>query len=674
MGRPLHELDRFVELPRIGGLAVSPDGTRLVATVTTIAPERTSHRTSLWEIDPEGRHPARRLTYSAKGESGPAFRPDGSVLFASGRADSERRPDEAGEGAAGSALWELPARGGEARRLAEPPGGVSGIVVAREAGSVLFASAAHPRSGDTDAERAWRKSRAEAGVTAILHESHPVRYWDHDLGDSMPRLFLAETGPGGETSAPRDLTPDAGRALRHESGYDISPDGRTVVAGWQAEDGRGGVYVELVAIDTATGERRTLFSRPRHHIHAPAFSPDGRHIAGVLDFDGEQDRICTLTLQLFDTATGESRDLLAGHELWPREHAWSHDGAAVYFAADDNGRRPVFAVDLATGELRRLTGDHGAYSSLTVAPDGALYALRDAVDAPPAPVRIDTGATDGRPAPLPGPTPELDLPGTLTEIETTADDGTRVRAWLVLPEGAEQTPAPLLVWVHGGPFMSWNGWSWRWNPWLMAARGYAVLLPDPALSTGYGHRMVERGWKGWGPRTHADIMAATDAAVARDDIDAGRTALMGGSFGGYMANWVAGHTDRFRAIVTHASLWALDQFGPTTDHPGFWVSQFGDPATEPERYLADSPHLHAGKISTPMLVIHGDRDYRVPIGEALRLWWDLVSNAVDAKFLYYPDEGHWVLRPGNVKVWYQTVFAFLDHHVNGADWHRPDLV
>jgi dipeptidyl aminopeptidase/acylaminoacyl peptidase len=251
---------------------------------------------------------------------------------------------------------------------------------------------------------------------------------------------------------------------------------------------------------------------------------------------------------------------------------------------------------------------------------------------------------------------------------------------LALPADASASdPVPLLLWIHGGPLSSWNSWSWRWNPWLMVAKGYAVLLPDPALSTGYGQAMLRRGWGEWGGASYTDLMAITDAAEARPDIDETRVAAMGGSYGGYMANWVAGHTDRFRAIVTHASLWALDQFGPTTDEAGYWLREM-----TPQMALDNSPHLHADAIRTPMLVIHGDHDYRVPIGEALRLWWDLVSRhpgdgdgsgeTLPHRFLYFPDENHWILTPQNAAVWYETVLAFLDHHVLGADWETPDLL
>jgi dipeptidyl aminopeptidase/acylaminoacyl peptidase len=233
----------------------------------------------------------------------------------------------------------------------------------------------------------------------------------------------------------------------------------------------------------------------------------------------------------------------------------------------------------------------------------------------------------------------------------------------------------MLLWIHGGPLGSWNAWTWRWNPWLLTAKGYAVLLPDPALSTGYGQNYIQRGWGSWGKAPFTDLMAVTDAAVGRPDIDAERTGAMGGSFGGYMANWVAGQTDRFKAVVTHASLWALDQFGPTTDASQYWLKEMTE-----EMALENSPHLHVEKISTPMLVIHGDKDYRVPIGEGLRLWYELLSKSQLAadqdgrtphRFLYFPDENHWVLQPQHAKVWYGVVEHFLARNVLDRDVPLP---
>jgi dipeptidyl aminopeptidase/acylaminoacyl peptidase len=385
-----------------------------------------------------------------------------------------------------------------------------------------------------------------------------------------------------------------------------------------------------------------------------------------------------MRLVMVSLSDGSVREIAADWDRWPSTAAWTPDGAALIVTADDNGRGPIFRIELATGTVTRLTADDAAYTDVVVSPDGtSVYALRTSYLAPPSPVRLDATTASQTPAPLPPPAPGPEIPGRLTEVSTTTPEGVHVRAWLALPEEAsETTPVPLLLWVHGGPLHSWNAWQWRWNPWLAVARGYAVLLPDPALSTGYGLDFIRRGWGNWGGAPFTDLMAITDAAVERPDIDTERTAALGGSFGGYMANWIAVSTDRFNAIVTHASLWALDQFWRTTDASWYWEREM-----TPEMTDANSPHLRADKIVTPMLVIHGDKDYRVPIGEALRLWYDLASRAKQAygaemphKFLYFPDENHWILTPEHVKVWYETIFAFLAHHVLGEPWNPPELL
>jgi dipeptidyl aminopeptidase/acylaminoacyl peptidase len=693
---PFHDLKDFVAIPRVGGLRLSPDGSWLAAPVQTLSADGKKYLTSIWRIDPQG-GPARRLTRSAEGEASPRFLPDGSLIFTSRRPDPGA--DKARPGAAPgdvAALWLLPPGGGEARIVASLPGGVAAAEVARNAGvivvsSPVLASAGQDADAGADDER-LRKERSDAGVTAILHESAPVRFWDHDLGPDQLRLFAVDpervaeagqTGPGQpEGTGLRDLTPEPGRALDEQS-FELTPDGASVLAGWWHWDPAGQSYAELVTIDVATGKRRVLLSAPEYNFEGPRVSPDGRLIVCQREQHQTAADPMDVTLVVLEDdgpgASGESgRDLLPGLDRWPVEPAWSPDSLAVFFVADDAGRRPVFRVDVATGEVTRVTRDDGAYSDLNPAPDGRyLYALRATVDSPATPVRIDLdpAAAAAEPAALPCPGTPLALPGRLEEVEATADDGHPIRSWLVLPDGASADhQAPLLLWVHGGPMNSWNSWAWRWNPWLMAARGYAVLLPDPALSTGYGQAFIARGHRNWGARPFADIMAATDAALARPDIDADRVAMMGGSYGGYMANWMAGHTDRFQAIVSHASLWALDQMFGTTDHPMFWRPQFGDPLTEPEMYEANSPHRHIARIRTPMLVIHGDKDYRVPVGEALRLWWDLSRYGVEAKFLYFPDENHWILTPGNARIWYETVFAFLAQHVLGEPWERPALL
>jgi dipeptidyl aminopeptidase/acylaminoacyl peptidase len=673
---PFASLADFVALPRIGALALSADGTRLAVSVSTLDPEKKKWQSALWEVDPAGQRAARRLTRSAPGESSPAWAPDGSLLFTSARPDPGTKDD----GDPKPALWSLPPDGGEARPVLSRPGGIGAFDVA-DSGDVVVASNAMGGGSEATADEERRKKRKDAGVSAILHEAYPVRYWDHDLGPAVPHLFWAgqlppeEPAGGGEQAELRDLTPEAGPPNGAGDEFDLSPDGRLLVRADQVPDGPAGRRTRLVLTETATGETRHLVDDPLADVYAARFSPDSATVVCVRESLSTYADPPDYTLLLVDVAEGTARELTEGFDRWPSAPQFSADGSAVYFLADDDGRHAVFRIPVTGGAPVRLTAD-GAYSDLQVARDGsALYALRSGYDTPAVPVRLDPTDELQDPPVLPNPGTLDSLPGTLRELRATAADGTEVQSWLVLPEGASaDSPAPLLLWIHGGPLMSWNSWSWRWCPWVLAARGYAVLLPNPALSQGFGQDFVRRGWGEWGGAPYTDLMAAVDAAEQLPEIDRTRTAAMGGSFGGYMANWVATQTARFNAIVTHASLWDLDAFTGTTDSAYYWEKEWGDPLREPKRYEQNSPHRFADAIRTPMLVIHGDKDYRVPIGEGLRLWYDLQKRGIPSKFLYFPDENHWVLTPGNSIVWYETVLAFLAEHVLGEEWQRPELL
>jgi len=671
-----HDLAAFVALPRISALALSPDGTRLVTTIQELSADHTRFIGALWELDPSGIRPARRLTRSGRGESTPAFLPDGTLLFLSSRPVAD--PGEGGDDKREAALWSLPAGGGEATQLLTRPGGIDEYATAAKASRIALAASLLPGAADAEQDVRLREARQKAKVSAILHESAPVRFWDHDLGPGLPRVFTVP-----DPTAEQPTVVDCGeRRIAAYEGTALSPDGSLIAyaaaVGTLPDQIRGAIVVA----DAATGKRLRVLESPDAEFAAPAFAPDGRHLVCTRERRITGDQPGDVTLWLVDATDDQDpgRDLLPGFDQWPGAPVISpvpgQDGTpVVYFTADEAGHAPVFRLSTGCGEVARLTAS-GAFTDVAVSPDGGtLYALRSAVDSPPAPVRLDAATPDQQPVPLPCPGQVGELPGSLTEVHTTAEDGTALRAWLVLPRDAGAgTPAPLLLWVHGGPQASWNAWTWRWNPWVAAAAGYAVLLPDPALSTGYGQRMHERGWEHWGGAPYQDVIALTDAALRRDDLDGERTAMMGGSYGGYMANWIATHTDRFKAIVTHASVWNMYSFAGVTDFPAYWMRRQGDPLVSTERYERESPHLRAGKITTPMLVIHGDKDYRVPIGEALALWNDLARFEVPAKFLYFPDEGHWVLKPNNVHLWYATVLGFLAHHVLGEQWHRPELV
>jgi dipeptidyl aminopeptidase/acylaminoacyl peptidase len=673
------DFDRFVALPRLSALRLSPGGERLVVAVAVPHVDGKKLATSIWEVDPSGRIAPQRLTRSAAGESGAAFLPDGSLVFTSARPDPEAKEAEARDDDRAAALWHLPSGGGEARLLLAPRGGIDGLRVARQSRSMAFAAAMFPGAADfeTDAERA--KARRDAGVGALLFESYPIRHWDHYLGPRNRHVLWADVPAAAEApvASPRDLLPDVAQGLE-EMGFDITPDGSLVVAAVQVLRDLPRPIADLVAIDTRTGERRAITPGDAWYDE-PACSPDGRTVACVREALGTPEVASRQSLRLVDVVSGEARDPAPDLDAWPHGLAWSHDGGALFFLADRGGCTAAFRLDVASGAVTCLSAD-GTLSDLCPSPDGtALFALRSTFAQPPHVVRLDAHAPGQAAVVIPSPAPAgtaIGATGIVERLETTASDGVSVGAWLVRPPCASaQSPAPLVVFVHGGPLGSWtNGWHWRWNAQLLVERGYAVLLPDPAFSTGYGQDFVQRGWGRWGREPFTDVIASVDTALERPDLDRGRTALMGGSFGGYMANWVAGHTDRFRAIVTHASLWELRGFHGTTDGGYHWELEFGSPYGDATRYIDNSPSAHIGAIRTPMLVIHGELDHRVPISEGLRLWTDLARHGIEAKFLYFPDENHWILKPQNARLWYATVLAFLDHHVLGKPWERPPLL
>ncbi|MGD9621489.1 MAG: prolyl oligopeptidase family serine peptidase [Mycolicibacterium sp.] len=660
---PFGDLDDYLALPRVSGLAVSPDGSRVVTTVTQLNATRTEYVSALWELDPAGQQPARRITHGATGESAPQFTAAGDLLFLAAR-PTEGEPAHA-DGPP-KTLWRLPGLGGEAIEAFAPPGGVGRVISADAAAVTVAASALMPSAIDIDDDRRLRTARKDNKVSAVLHSGYPIRHWDHDLGPDRTHLFDI----GGHATGHRDLTPDPEDGLR-DAEFDLSRDGTFVVTPWRRPAPGASARDMLVRIDVATAQRRVIVDDPDANLGLPAISPDGRSVAFTREAIPTPTRAPRISLWIMRFGA-EPAELTGDWDRWPTSVAWSADGSKLIVTADDCGRGPIFAVDPESGAVQQIVADDFSYSDVHPVVGGALFALRSSYLAPQHPVRIDP---DGSVTALPClPMPEM--PGSLIELTAVAEDGQAVRSWLALPRGEQ--PAPLLLWVHGGPLASWNSWHWRWNPWLMVAQGYAVLLPDPALSTGYGQDFIQRGWGAWGFAPYADLMAATDAACAHPRVDETRTAVMGGSFGGYMANWIAGHTDRFAAIVSHASLWALDQFGATTDSAYWWAREM-----TPEMTEANSPHRFVSEITTPMLIIHGDKDYRVPIGEALRLWYELLSRSGLAaaddgstvhRFLYFPSENHWVLNPRHAKIWYQVVTAFLSRHVLGHEIELPEVL
>ncbi|MET9921185.1 S9 family peptidase [Streptomyces sp. NPDC006435] len=660
----LHDL--LATQSRLTTLALAPDGTRLIALVYSSNEEGTEHVTRLWEIDPSGRREHRLVAGSAEGDFAPAFAADGTLLFLSGRENTDPAGEESDS--RGVSLWALP-ECGEARQIARHPGGIHAFVSAANADTVAYTADLLPDAADIETYTAARRERERAMVTAALYEETAASVWSAALGPDEPHTFVLRSDGHAVIAGSQGLEGTADAAL--------SPDG-SLVAYTRAGTGRAPDTNTVVVADTTTGTHRHTFSRPGHQYYRLAFTADSSTLVCQRQREETYDTEWRVTLVGFDLDSGEETDLLPEFDNWP----WP--GRAVlspvpgdstmWFTGDERGHCPVFRRD-ANGTITRLTAS-GAHTSLCVTPDGtALYALRSAIDSPPRVVRLDAVTPDQRPVLLSAPGDLQWLPGALTEVSTPADDGFSLRGWLVLPEGASaERPAPLLVVPHGGPQASWSAWTWSWNPWPFAARGYAVLLPDPALSTGYGQRMQERGRGQYGGRPYHDVIALTDAALLRDDLDAARTAIAGWSYGGYLANRAVTLTDRFKAAVSVAGMWNLEAFQTDTNMRAYIHKIFGDLRTQPERYETNSPHFDAARMKTPMLIVHGGKDYHVPMGQALSLHSDLQRLGVPVGFLHFPTEGHTIAVPNHIRIMYETVLNFLDHHVLGQEWQRPAML
>lgn len=693
-------ITNLLNAARFQGLTATPGG-RIVASVSSLNAKGNGYRTRLHEyetpLDPDTPAPA-PLTRGSESVGSVTLLEDGTTLF------TAKRVGEDGTEADDAQLWALPPRG-EARELASRPGGFGALHLGD---GVLIAELAVHSQATTEAEhRELTTARKDAKVSAALHADFPTRFWDHDLGPARQVLAVAELpedlmraeaspAPSADSPAPSDdgkdengekgEKDDAPEQVLHFR-YIPMPAGRLVEwnadrAGKRAlvamrdswEDRLGATRSYLLDL---TGEAEPLLidetSADGSVLVGGEFSRDGTRALAHRVQDWTQERSLQVRCEILDLAT------LTRTPLWPELDHWADpiwlDDTTLVATTDDHGRGSIWIGTITDPAPRRLAGGPDqdlTFTGLRVAGD-QLVAVASGVAIPPHPVRIDPDS--GEVTALPSPADQLDPVGTTTEITAHGEDGTEVRAWLRLPEG--EGPHPLVVFAHGGPWGSWNAWTWRWNPDPFVASGYAVLLPDPAISTGYGQAMIDRGQHELGGAPFTDIMALTDAAVARDDIDAERTAFAGGSYGGYMANWVAGHTgDRFRCIVTHASLWDTPSMGTTTDNSGWGRPMHKQNAVyNPSRYVED--------IVVPMLVIHGDKDYRVPIAQGHALWYALhefsrtprdAQGRTRHRYLYFPDEGHWILGRGNAEVWYETFLAFLDEHVLGEDWVRPAVL
>ncbi|MEO0322887.1 MAG: prolyl oligopeptidase family serine peptidase [Myxococcota bacterium] len=652
------DVARLLALGRVGSMAASPDGQWLAVELATAADDGTFH-TRLVRVPTDGRASAPLTFADARA---PAFLDDGTLLFLS------KRATESDASETRSQVFALPAQG-EARPLTDAPLGVmafaargtleAGVLVTRE--PVLLGVA-------TKKQRARADERAATGPSVLRYTRAPVRYWDHWLPEAAPHYVRRTLA--GDVGRPKDLTPEAEQEYRLHESFDLDPAGKRLACigarPAPGPDRLAETHIELR--DLRSGKLRACLGYGSRRAHTEVrFTPAGDGLVAVREQRARRAHPRAHLVHL-DLAGGETR-LGARWDRRGLPECFLAD--AVVVSADDEGATRLFAVPLSgKGLVTRLSAGAGSLDRVVALPDGALAGVYSDLRTPPRPFRLTPGET---PAP-----PELlhDLSGLspadakalraldTRSIQVPGAGGTPVQCWLT--SVPQKRPQRGLFWIHGGPVSAWNDvWHWRWNAAVAAHAGYVVAMPNPRGSTGFGEAFIGGVWGNtWGGDCAEDLHAVADAMEARSEVDADRIAAMGGSFGGYMSNWLGGTTKRFRALVTHASLYDLRAFSGTTDVAAYFQLQNASTAWkgDVDRY---SPHARLARWKTPTLVLHGDLDYRVPITEALALFDALQLHGVESELVVFPDENHWIQKPRNIAAWYEAVFDFLDRQLAG---------
>jgi dipeptidyl aminopeptidase/acylaminoacyl peptidase len=632
---------------------ISPDGAEVVAAIKDASYEDNSSSTQLHLFAGSGGEP-RQLTFNGKSNSEPQFSPDGTRIAFTGSRDEV------------SQIYILDLKkGGEAKKLTDLPTGASGPIFSPDGKLIAFVSAVYPDCKDSACNKERAEARSKRKVKALAYDELLYRHWNAwDEGTRSHVFVIATDG----SSPARDLTPGKFHApsesLSDGRGYTFASNDTIVYCANTDPNAALSTNNDLFQVPVTGGPPKLLTGGNKALDANPIASPDGKWVAYVAfarpGFESDRG-----TLLILDRATGKVAKRSERFDRSIDEIAWMPDSQGLYVTALDHGHHALFTVGRDAGEVSPILPKRSA-SMLTASKKGALAFVSSSITEPPEVFAYDPAArsavqishlNDGLVAGL--------RLGKMEEIEVD-NKGTAVHGFINYPpEFNPKNRYPLVLILHGGPQgASYDTWHPRWNSQLFAARGYVVAMPNFRGSLGYGQKFTDAISKDWGGSAFEDVMAFTETLAKKPFIDERWMCAAGASYGGYMINWIAGHTQRFKCLISHAGVFNLESMWGDTEELWFPEWEFdGTPWSNREMYRRWSPHEYIQNAKTPTLVIHGQLDYRVHLSQGQQMFQSLKRLGVPARFVYFPDEGHFVTKPQNYVYWYNEMLGWLSRYL-----------
>jgi dipeptidyl aminopeptidase/acylaminoacyl peptidase len=650
----------MMQLRRISDPQISPDGKWVLFSAQDVNLQATTKRSHLWIVPLAGGE-SRSLT-SGPGEERGRFSPDGKrIAFISTHDGGSQVWLQAFDSSNGQLS-------GEPTRLTNLSTEADGELWSGDGKFVLFTSNVYPDCADDACNKARDDQKTASKVKAQIFTHLMFRHWNRYLEGKRSHLFAI---PADGSGAPKDLTPDDHDVppfnLGGQDFYAVSPDGQEIAYTSNLEkDEAISTNNDVFVIPIGGGTPKKISVSPGSDSN-PVYSPDGRFIAyRMQERNGyESDRF---QLVVYDRKNGTRENLTAKLDNWVESFAWSPDSKRIYFTADLQGGAPIYSVSAEGGEIKQLIDGHN--DELAVTPDGkALVFSRQSAQFPNEVFTASVGNKEAQP--LSKLNDKIFAQVQTQPVEPfwfMGAENAKVEGFIVKPpnfDAGKRYPIKLLI--HGGPQGAWgDNWSYRWNPEVFASDGYVVAMINPRGSIGYGQKFTEEVSGDWGGRAYIDLMRGLDHVETLPYVEKGNVCAMGASYGGYAVNWIITHTNRFKCAVSHDGMFDTESAWGTTEELWFNEWEFkGTPWTNREMYRRWSPHLFVTNIKTPTLVVHGQLDYRLDASQGFELFTTLQRLGVSSKMLYFPDEGHWVLKPHNSQLWYQTVNGWVDQWLKG---------